>query len=87
MDPKTIIAAVFVFIFAYIMIRIFIAPFKWLARWIVHVVVGAIGLWMLDLVGRHIGLTIGINPITAVVAGTLGIPGVALLAGLKLLLG
>lgn len=57
----------------YIVIRILQLPFKFLYNGIV----GAIFLWLFNIFGGLIGLTIKINIINALIAGIFGIPGVA----------
>jgi inhibitor of the pro-sigma K processing machinery len=40
-------------------------------------------LWLANLLGRHFGITVPINPITALIAGFLGVPGVVLVLALQ----
>jgi inhibitor of the pro-sigma K processing machinery len=42
-------------------------------------VIGGLALWLLNIFGGAIGINIGINVVTALVAGILGVPGVILL--------
>jgi inhibitor of the pro-sigma K processing machinery len=45
---------------------------------------GVIGLFLLNLAGQYIQLHIPINPLTALLAGILGVPGLAALIVIKL---
>ena len=47
---------------------------------------GLIVLWLVGLTAGLTGFSIPINPLTALIAGTLGIPGLVLLALLQLFL-
>jgi inhibitor of the pro-sigma K processing machinery len=81
------ILAIFLAIAAvYIIGMLLVLPIKLIVKLVVNGVLGAIALFLLNIVGSYFGLTIGINPITALVAGFLGIPGVILLIFLKIIL-
>lgn len=45
---------------------------------------GVIGLFLLNLAGQYIQLHIPINPVTALLAGLLGVPGLAALIVIQL---
>lgn len=81
------ILAIFLAIGAvYIVGMLLVLPIKLIVKLVVNGVLGAIGLFLVNIIGSYFGLTIGINPITALVAGFLGIPGVILLIFLKIVL-
>lgn len=68
---------------------ILIIPIKIIGKLILNSIVGALILFVLNYVFEIVGLqmlVIGINPITALVVGLLGIPGVGLLVIIKLIL-
>jgi inhibitor of the pro-sigma K processing machinery len=56
-----------------------LVPLKLLFRFLINALLGGIALWILNLVGGLIGVTIAINPITALTVGFLGIPGLLLI--------
>ncbi|ABY95815.1 hypothetical protein JCM16816_01420 [Thermoanaerobacter brockii subsp. lactiethylicus] len=56
-----------------------IVPRKFLLRIIINGIIGGLILFIINLLGKSIGLYIAINPFTALVAGFLGIPGIILL--------
>lgn len=56
-----------------------LVPLKWAGRLILNALLGGVCLFLLNLLGAGIGIDIGINPVTALTAGILGVPGVALL--------
>ena len=64
--------------------RIFIIPIKWIIKLLINSVIGVILLYIVNLVGTMWNFHIGINFITAIFVGVLGIPGVILLTIFKL---
>lgn len=78
------ILAIFLAIGAvYIIGVLLVLPIKIVVRLVINGIIGAIALFVINIFGGMIGLTIGINPITALVAGFLGIPGIILLLFLQ----
>ncbi|MCI6276564.1 MAG: pro-sigmaK processing inhibitor BofA family protein [Clostridium sp.] len=63
----------------FLVVKIFAWPIKILLKLIVNGILGGILLWLVNLVGGGFGLYIGINIVTALIAGILGIPGVLFL--------
>ncbi len=62
-----------------------IAPLKFIMKFIVSGCLGALLLVILNLVGGLFGITIAINPLSALIAGYFGLPGIILLLVLKLI--
>lgn len=79
-----IIAYVFGIILIYLVGRMFLMPIKLIFRLVYNALIGGVMLWLLNFVGTYIGFNIPINPITALVAGFLGLPGVILLILFKI---
>ena len=78
------ILAIFLAIGAvYIIGVLLVLPIKIVVKLVINGIVGAIALFVINIFGGFIGLTIGINPITALIAGFLGIPGIILLIFLQ----
>jgi inhibitor of the pro-sigma K processing machinery len=63
----------------YILGKIFVKPARFILKFILNGVAGGVLLWLINLIGNQYGFGIVINPITALIAGFLGIPGVILL--------
>lgn len=63
----------------FLLVKIFAWPIKILLKLIVNGMLGGILLWLVNLIGGGFGLYIGINIVTALIAGILGIPGVLFL--------
>ena len=79
MDVNLIIAYAFGLILIYLIGRMFLMPVKLVFKLIYNGIIGGVVLWVINLIGAHFGFTVPLNPITALVVGFLGLPGVALL--------
>ena len=64
--------------------KIFSVPLKALFKLIVNSVLGGLLIFIINLLGSAGGFHIGLNVVTAVLVGLLGIPGAILLIILKL---
>ena len=69
-----------------VLLRLLIKPLKWGWRLLVRFLGGALCLWMLNLLSVWTGLLFPINPVTVLIAGFLGVPGVVLLALAQILM-
>ena len=81
---QVVLAYIFGIILIYVVGRIFVMPIKFIFKLIYNGLIGGIMLWVLNLLGSYIGFTIGINPLTALIAGFLGLPGLFLLILFKI---
>lgn len=63
-----------------------IIPIRYLVKLIINGIIGGILLFLVNLLGGFIDLHIAINPLTAIIAGFLGVPGVILLIVLQYIL-
>lgn len=76
MDTELIIYGLIGLAVLYVVIKLL----KWPIKLLINGVVGVVLLYLTNILGVYIGLPqIGINPITALVAGILGVPGVIFL--------
>ena len=66
--------------------RALLLPLKVVIRLVINGVLGGIAILIINLIGSPLGFTIGLNPVSALVAGILGLPGIILLVILKFLL-
>jgi len=60
-------------------VRIIRLPFKLLFKLVLHAAVGFISLFVLNMLGSYVGISLEINILTCVLAGILGVPGVILM--------
>ncbi len=86
MGISTFLAFIFGLFLLYVIGMILVIPIKIIWKLIINGVIGGILLLLFNLIGRALGLSIAINPITALIAGFLGIPGVILLLILQKIL-
>lgn len=73
----------FIFIFG----RIFIVPLKKILKLVFNSILGGIAIFIINLVGGTFGFHIGLNFITSILVGILGLPGAVVLILIKLILG
>ena len=57
---------------------IFLKPIKFVLKLILNSAVGMGIIALVNLIGSGAGIHIGLNPVTAIVVGSLGVPGVIL---------
>jgi inhibitor of the pro-sigma K processing machinery len=70
----------------YIVVKFFSWPIKVLVKLIINGILGAVLLIIVNFLGGYFGFSIGINAVTALIAGFFGIPGVIFLIVFKLFL-
>jgi inhibitor of the pro-sigma K processing machinery len=63
-----------------------LVPLKFLSKMLLNALVGGVLLVLLSMVGGIFNLTVSLNVFTALMAGFLGVPGVALVVVLPMLL-
>lgn len=87
MELHVIFAYAFGVLLLYLIAKVLVLPLRIVLRLIFNALVGALLLAFVNFVGAYvIGVYLPINPITALVAGFLGVPGVVLLIVLQYLL-
>ena len=73
----------FIFLFG----KILIVPIQKIAKLIINSILGAFVIYVINLIGANFGFHIGLNIITSMVIGLLGLPGAVVLIVIKLILG
>jgi inhibitor of the pro-sigma K processing machinery len=76
---NTILAYGFGLIVLYLIGWLFLAPLKIVLKLIYNSLLGAGILLLINFLGESFNIHIGINPITAIITGILGIPGIILI--------
>lgn len=79
-------AALFLLVILYIVAQVFLKPLKLLWKLLFNSALGLILLVVVNYLGAFFSFKIGINIITILIAGFLGIPGILLLVCFQLLL-
>ncbi len=67
------------FFLVLLFLRLFRKPLVFILRVLFSIAVGGILLLLINTFGTSIGLHLAVNPVTALLAGTLGLPGVIVL--------
>jgi inhibitor of the pro-sigma K processing machinery len=85
-DVGVVLAFLFGLFLLYILGMLLVIPIRLIIKLIINGILGGILLLIVNFVGSFIGINITINPLTAVIAGALGIPGIILLVILQFML-
>ncbi len=80
---NTIFAYILGIVLIFIAIKLFTAPLRLLLKIVVNGAMGLAGLIVINLVGAGFGFSVAINLVTVLIAGVLGLPGIALLLFLR----
>ena len=86
-DFNSIIPYIACIFFLFIFGRIFIVPIKTILKLVVNSILGGITIFIINLIGSIWGFHIGLNLVTSIFVGILGIPGAIAIVIIKLLLG
>lgn len=86
MDYAAILAYAFGLLLLYVVGRVLIMPLKIVIKLVYNALIGGAVLLLLNFIGGYVGLHIALNPVTALVVGFLGVPGVIMLLVLQYIL-
>ena len=87
MDSNSIIAYIACIFFLFIFGKIFIVPIKTIFKLIINSVLGGLTIFIINLIGSLWKFHIGLNLITSIFVGVLGVPGAIVIVIIKLILG
>lgn len=87
MDINNYLVYIASIIFLFIFGKIFLVPLKSIFKLILNSVLGGVLIYIINVVGILFNFHIGLNVITSIIIGILGVPGAILLVVVKLLLG
>ena len=85
MDINLILGIVVACIVVYYLIRALSRPIAELGRMLLRSAVAFCGIWAVNIIGGFVGFHMGLNLVSALAVGVLGLPGVALLLAVKYL--
>ena len=74
--------AIAIFLFG----KIFLYPIKKVLKLVFNTIIGGFLIYIINLIGASFGFHIGLNIITSLIVGILGIPGAILLIALELVM-
>ncbi|MDP2859849.1 MAG: pro-sigmaK processing inhibitor BofA family protein [Bacillota bacterium] len=83
MDYNAVLAYAFGLLLIYVLIRLLFTPMRYALFVLYHAVVGGLILFCINIPGAFVGIHLPLNPISAICAGYLGVPGVILLFALQ----
>lgn len=86
MGDNLIVAYAAGLIILFFIIRVFYTPIKIAFKLMLNSIAGGIFLAFLNIVGGIVGIQLGVNVVTSMIAGILGIPGAALMLILQVVL-
>ena len=86
MDYAAVLAYALGLLLLYIVGKVLFIPFKIVAKLVYNAIIGGVVLLILNFFGGYIGLHIALNPVTAIVVGFLGVPGIVMLLILQYML-
>lgn len=81
-DSGTLLIFAAGLVILYLLFRTVVLPVRALGSAAYHLVVGGAMLWIVNLVGSLAGFHLALNPVSALLAGYLGIPGLLLLTAM-----
>ena len=86
MASNNIVAFVACLFFLFIVGKLFIIPLKIILKFIINSLLGGAIIFIINFIGGFWGFHIGLNIITSIFVGLLGIPGAIVIILIKLLL-
>lgn len=87
LDFNNILVYVAAIILIIIIGKIFIVPLKTILKLIINSLLGGVLIFLINLIGGYFNFHIGLNIITSIFVGLLGIPGAIVIVIIKLILG
>ena len=87
MDFNNIITYIACIFFLFIFGKLFIVPIKTILKLVLNSILGGITIFIINFIGSIWGFHIGLNLVTSIFVGILGIPGAIVIVIIKLLLG
>ena len=87
MDFNHVLTILACMVIVYIVGKLFALPIKSMIKLVLNSVLGGILIYIINLIGGIWEFTIGLNFVTAIFVGILGLPGAVLLVILRLILG
>lgn len=61
------------------------APIRWAFKLLLNALLGFVALFLVNILGSFVGLSLGMNWLNAIITGVLGLPGIVLLLLIKYL--
>ena len=82
---NNIIAYIACIFFLFILGKVFIVPIKTILKLVLNSVLGGVVIFLINFIGAYFNFHIGLNLVTSIFIGILGIPGAIVIVIIKLL--
>jgi inhibitor of the pro-sigma K processing machinery len=86
MDLNVVLGAGVLLVVAYYLVKALSKPLAGLGKIALRSVVALAVIWAVNIIGQYFGFHMGMNLVSALTVGVLGIPGAALLLAVKYLI-
>lgn len=86
MDSNIIFTYLACICFIFLFGKILVKPMKFILKLLLNSILGGIILFLINLIGASFSFHIGLNVVTSIIVGVLGIPGAVLLVIVKLII-
>ncbi len=86
MDLNVVLGAGVLLVVAYYLVKALSKPLAGLGKIALRSVVALVVIWAVNIVGHYLGFHMGLNLVSALTVGVLGIPGAVLLLAVKYLI-
>ncbi len=86
MGLNTISTFIICIILLFVLGKIFIWPLKKILKLIFNSILGGLLIYLINIIGMNFGFHIGLNLLTSIIVGILGVPGAILLIILKIII-
>lgn len=86
MDFNSILTFLACIVFLFIFGKIFIIPLKNILKLVLNSILGGFLIFLINVIGTNFNFHIGLNLITSIFVGLLGLPGAGLLIILQIIL-
>lgn len=87
MDTNAIITFLACVAVLFLFGRVLVVPIKTILKVVVNSLLGAVLIYIINLIGANYNFHIGINIVTALVVGILGVPGAGFIVIMRLITG
>lgn len=86
MDINSVGTFIICIVLLFIIGKVFIWPLKKILKLVFNSILGGLLIYIINIIGMNFGFHIGLNLLTSILVGILGIPGAILLVFLKIII-
>ena len=86
MDINSVGTFIICIVLLFIIGKVFIWPLKKILKLVFNSILGGLLIYIINIIGMNFGFHIGLNLLTSILVGILGIPGAILLVFIKIII-